>query len=474
MSTFGGLNTAYTGLSAANTGLNVTGQNIANVGTDGYTRQRVATSPAGAPGPTGLFTSPPKPGSGVVVDSIARLGDVFAENRVRDTASSAGYTYVRAEAMTDIEVNLGEPGAKGISARLQAFWSSWQDLSNSLDQSAPASVLLAEANSLTTQISLGYAGLESQWAGHRSRLDSMAVDLNAAAAQLGELNGQIRQTLNSGGSANELIDQRNLLAAHIADLAGGTATPGAGGMLDVFIGGNALVQGEQVYTVAAVGARSLEGADADPPRLEWVGRAVTAVNATGGQMAGTVSVLAPADAGGTGGPIAEAAASYNTFALKLGTMVNDLHRAGATPDGRTGLDFFSFAAGIPAAKGIGVIPADASGIAAALPGADGYDGTHAGNISLIGTGNDSPDMFWNDFVTRTGVAARAAVQSGTLAENFHFGAVSELASRTEVSLDEETVNLVQYQQAYQANARVISAIDEMLDTLINRTGIVGR
>lgn len=474
MSTFGGLNTAYTGLSAANTGLNVTGQNLANVGTEGYTRQRIVTSPAGAPGPAGLFSTGAKPGSGVTVDSIARLGDVFAENRVRATASTAGYTFVRAEALTDIELNLGEPGTKGISARLQAFWSSWQDLSNSLDQSAPASVLLSEANSLTTQISQGYAGLETQWSDHRGRLDSMTIDLNAAAAQLGELNGQIRQTLNAGGSANELMDQRALLAAQIADLAGGTAEPGAGGMLNVFVGGNALVQGEQVYQVAAAGARSLEGAATDPPRLEWVGRAVTAVNPTGGQMAGTVSVLAPADAAGTGGPIAEAAASYNAFALKLGTMVNDQHRAGAAPDGRTGLDFFSFAAGTPAAKGIGVLPRDASGIAAGLPGADGYDGTHAGSIALIGTGNDSPDMFWNDFVTRTGVASRAAVQSGTLAENFHFGAVTELASRTEVSLDEETVSLVQYQQAYQANARVISAIDEMLDTLINRTGIVGR
>lgn len=108
MSTFGGLNTAYTGLSAANTGLNVTGQNLANVGTEGYTRQRVVTSPAGAPGPAGLFTTPPKPGGGVAVDSIARLGDVFAENRVRSTASTAGYTFIRAEALTDIELNLGE------------------------------------------------------------------------------------------------------------------------------------------------------------------------------------------------------------------------------------------------------------------------------------------------------------------------------------------------------------------------------
>lgn len=474
MSTFGGLNTAFSGLSAANQGLNVTGQNIANVGTDGYTRQRIETSSVAAPNRTGLFTTPPTPGNGVSVNTIARLGDVFAENRVLSTAADAGYTYVRADAMTDLELSLNEPGPNGVSKALQAFWSSWQDLSNSMEQSAPASVLLAEANTLTKLVNLGYTALEDQWADHRGRLDSMATDLNAAASQLGELNAQIRKTLNSGGTANELLDQRNLLATEIADLAGGTVSTRPDGMVDVYIGGNAIVQGDQVYKVNAAGARSLEGAATDPARLEWDDRAITAISLTGGQMAGTVSILAAADTSGTGGAIAEAAASYNAFATKLGNDVNTLHRQGATGGGTTGLDFFSFTAGLPAAKAISVLPTDVSGIAAANPGAGDYDGSHARKISLIGTGNGSPDMMWNDFVTSIGVASRAATQSGTLAENSHHGAVSQLSSRSEVSLDEETVNLVQYQQAYQANARVMSAIDEMLDTLINRTGIVGR
>lgn len=399
---------------------------------------------------------------------------MFAENRVLSTAADAGYTYVRADALTDIELSLNEPGTNGISSALQSFWSAWQDLSNSMEQSAPSSVLLAEANSLTKLVNLGYTAVEGQWADHRGRLDSMATDLNSAAAQLGELNAQIRKTLNSGGTANELLDQRNLLAAEIADLAGGTVSARADGMVDVFIGGNAIVQGDQVYKVNAVGARTLDGAAGDPARLEWADRAISAISLTGGQMAGTVSILAAADATGTGGAIAEAAASYNAFATKLGNDVNTVHRQGATADGTTGVDFFTFTAGQPAAKAIGVLPTDASGIAAANPGAGDYDGSHARKISLIGTGNGSPDMMWNDFVTSIGVAARAATQSGALAEKSHHGAVSQLSSRSQVSLDEESVNLVQYQQAYQANARVVSAIDEMLDTLINRTGIVGR
>lgn len=474
MSTFGGLNTAYSGLSAANQALNITGQNIANVGTEGYTRQRIETSSVGAPGRVGLFTTPPVPGSGVSVSTIARLGDVFAENRVRDTASQSGYTFVQADALTDIELNLNEPGPNGISKRLQAFWSSWQDVSNSMEQSAPSSVLLSEANSLTGAINLGYTNLENQWADHRGRLDTMVTDLNAAAKQLGELNTQIRSTLNSGGTANELIDQRNLMAAEIADLAGGTVSARPDGMMDVYIGGNAIVQGDKVHTVKAAGSRTLEGAADDPARLEWTDRSVSAVHPTGGQMAATVSILSASDGKGTGGAIAEAAQSYNDFASKLGEAVNSVHRAGSTRSGESGLDFFSFGAGQPTAKSIGILPTSAAGIAAGVPGAGDYDGSHAGKISLIGTGNGSPDMLWNDFVTSVGVASRSATQSETLAENAHHGATSQLASRTEVSLDEETVNLVQYQQAYQANARVMTAIDEMLDTLINRTGTVGR
>ncbi len=116
MSTFSGLNTAYTGLVAARQGLNVVGQNIANANTEGYTRQRVSTSSIGALERTGLLTGGVQIGQGVSVDAIARLGDMHLDTRVRFSAGVAGYSAVRAGAMSELETSLREPGKNGISS----------------------------------------------------------------------------------------------------------------------------------------------------------------------------------------------------------------------------------------------------------------------------------------------------------------------------------------------------------------------
>ena len=96
-STFGALNTAFSGLTAARQGLNVVGQNIANVNSAGYTRQRVTTSAINAS--VGLFSGIARPGQGVSIDGVARLGDAFLDARVRSTTADAGYASVRASAL---------------------------------------------------------------------------------------------------------------------------------------------------------------------------------------------------------------------------------------------------------------------------------------------------------------------------------------------------------------------------------------
>jgi flagellar hook-associated protein 1 FlgK len=90
-STFGSLNTALSGLNAARQGSAVTGQNIANSATEGYTRQRVSTSALGPVARVGLFSSGVTPGQGVGVDGIRRLGDIFLDARVRSTSAEAGF-----------------------------------------------------------------------------------------------------------------------------------------------------------------------------------------------------------------------------------------------------------------------------------------------------------------------------------------------------------------------------------------------
>lgn len=466
-STFGGLNTAYRGLSAATQGLNVTGQNVANAGTTGYTRQRLDVSAAQAPAKVGLGAlTAPAAGQGVNTDAVSRSSSDLLDTRVRNTSANAGYTAVRAEALLHVEEIMAEPGEKGLSARIDAFHSAWHDLANNPSEAAPAGVLLQESAALTSQLSEGYAALEDDYSEGRDRLGAMADVLNSAAARIAELNGAVRTTLASGGSANELIDRRSQLTAEVAALAGGSVRSTGGGMVEVLVGGNALVSGEKAFTVAAAGSRSLEGAAGDPPRLEWVGRSIKTVALSSGEAAGTISVLAPANASGTGGVIAEAAASYNAFADKLATTVNTVHRTGETADGRTGVDFFTFAPGVSPARGL-VVAAGPSDLASRIPGAGGHNGGVADKIAQLRVGPGTAEESWRSFVTRVGADSSAALSSGMQAESLAASAASLQLSGASVNLDEESMNLISYQHAYQANARVMSAIDEMLETLIN-------
>ncbi|MCU1564259.1 MAG: hypothetical protein JWN05_2638 [Arthrobacter sp.] len=474
MSTFGALNTAFTGLSAARAAMNTAGQNIANANTEGYTRQRVTTSAAGAPANVGLAASNrPAAGQGVNVDAIARLGNAFADFRVRTAAAQAGYSSARAEALSAIETNLHEPGADGISSQLHTFWANWGAVANQPDSEAVASVLLENASVLTGKIAAGYAALETQWATTRGTVDTMAAELNSSASQVAALNGQIRSTQAAGGSANELIDQRAKLVTSIASLAGGTVRDNSDGTLDVVVGGNAIVSGTTHRPVKVTGASRLDDPAGSPVRLEWANRPGQAVAMDSGRLAGTLSVLAPAG-GATGGAIAEAAKAYDEFATTLATTVNTAHQNGSTRSGATGTDFFIVLPGTHPALGLTVKPTNASELASGRPGAGAYDGSNADLISQVGTAEGSPDEAWSTFVTSTGVAVKSELLHSSFDEAASAAAAQAQVSGAGVDFDEENVNILAAQRAYQAAARVMSAIDEALDVLINRTGLVGR
>jgi flagellar hook-associated protein 1 FlgK len=474
MSTFSGLNTAYTGLVAAKAGLDVVGQNIANAGTAGYTRQRVATSGVPALNSAGLFTGGVRPGQGVSVDGIQRLDSAALDARVRSTTALSGYSGARADALSTLEGSLNEPGTNGLSTQLQRFWSAWADVSNQAGEPAPVGVLLGQSSTLVTQVGAGYRAVDAQWSALRTDVDGMVNDLNGAATEVADLNGRIRSTLAAGGSANELMDRRDLLTTKIANLSGGIVRPAEDGTVDVLIGGNAIVSGTTFNAVQAVGARRMSDATGDPVRLEWAHRPGAAIAMEGGAIAGAISTLAPADASGTGGVLAEAAASYNAFAVSLAQRVNDVHRTGATPSGTTGLDFFAIDPALPAALGLSVIPTGVGQVATGAPGAGGSEGSIADAISQLGTGPNAVDKQWADFVVRIGVASKTEQQQSALADLASTGAVGAQLSNSSVDLDEENMSLLAFQHAYQGAARVMTAVDEALDVLINHTGLVGR
>ncbi|MDJ0338905.1 flagellar hook-associated protein FlgK [Cryobacterium sp. PH31-O1] len=479
MSTFGGLNTAYTGLVAARQGLNVVGQNIANANTDGYTRQRITTSALGATAPTGIFTQGARVGEGVAMDGIARLASAQLDARVRATASTAGYTAVRANALASVEDSFNEPGENGISAKLDKFWAGWQAVANGTDTAAPAALLLGTAGELLTQISEGYQAVSDEWSSVRSDLNNMVSELNGAATQVAALNVQIRQSLATGGTANELLDQRSTLTTTIAALTGATVTEQADGTVNVLVGGNPLVSGGTSHQVSVEGSRVMQ--DNQPVTLVWADTGRTPVTMDSGEMGGALSLLAPAN-GGSGGALAEVAASYNSFASDLATKVNAIYATGATESSGGANVFFTISDLAPAAQGLSIVPQTSAEVIVRAQDAGAYDGSIADAIAQLGAGFAvdangaivSPSTVWSDLVTKTGVLTQTELQSAALASSTASGAANQQLANSSVDLDEENVNLLMFQHAYQGAARMMTAVDEMLDTLINRTGLVGR
>ncbi|MDY7543548.1 MULTISPECIES: flagellar hook-associated protein FlgK [unclassified Cryobacterium] len=491
MSTFGGLNTAYTGLVAARQGLDVVGQNIANAGTEGYTRQRVTTSSVDAVTRVGLFSSGVGAGQGVSVTGIARLGSASLDAQVRASAAAAGFSAVRANSFSAIEAATNEPGTSGLSATLSKFWAGWQDVSNAVGDAAPAGVVLSQAKAVAGQIASNYQAVATEWTSQRSSVDSMVSEVNSAATQVAGLNSQIRLTVAAGGSANELLDKRSALTTTIAALTGGVVSEQADGTVSVFVGGNALVSGDQAQSLTAVGPRSMTGTGT--VKVAWtkdLGNASsTAAAIDGGELAGALSLLGPAtlDANGkgTGSTLADVAATYNSFATTLAKNVNAVFNPTSAATG----DFFEVPATGAAALGLTVVPKTATALTAALKAAGtggALDGSIADAVSQLGAGKataldpatglplTSPSADWSNVVTSLAVTTKAELQGASLANTTSTAAVKAQLSNASVDLDEENVSLLMFQHAYQGAARVMTAVDEMLDVLINKTGLVGR
>jgi flagellar hook-associated protein 1 len=472
MSTFAGLSTALSSLIAQRQSLNVTGQNIANANTAGYTRQRADLASVQALTAPSMFSAGLTAGNGVRLSGIARLGDMFLDARVRAETGSASFAQAQAGSLGRLQSTIAEPTGTGLAAGLQGYWAAWQDVSNRPDDAAARKVLLGSAEQVVTQLAAGYRAVEAQWTQQRTEVQTLTTDVNSLAGQVAHLNDQIRAILVSGGSANELMDQRDLHVTTLAGLVGATARHREDGTLDVMVGGNALVRGVHAHEVAAHGSFTMSGGTTggDRVRLVWASTGTDLVP-DGGRLASHLADLAPS------GMLADAAATWNGIATSLADSVNTLHLTGAGLDGATGRAFFSFEAGPPAppaAVGLRVAVTDPAHVAAAVPGQGTFDGSLADAISQRSTAADGPDVRWKSFVVDLGVRTRAAEQRAAITENARATAANLQLAQTSVDLDEETVTMLATQRAYEGAARVLTAIDEMLDVLINRTGVVGR
>ncbi len=468
MSTFGSLNVAYTGLVAARRGMDVTGANIVNAGSETYTRQRVSASAIDAIARTGLLSGGANPVQGVSAETISRLADAVRDARVADANATLGAATFRARALSALDTLVAEPSDRGLAAALDAFFTGWQDVANQPGEAAPVAVLLSRAQGVVDRLGTMRLDAEREWAEQRAALTSVIEAANADAASLADLNARIRSETAAGSNVGTLLDERDRLAAQLAGLVGGVVRQRPDGMIDVTVDGDALVSGTTARTMTVSGPLAMDPA-AGPVVVEWAHRPGSPLSfGRGGEASGILTMVAPTS------PIADFAARLDALALSLADSVNTVHAGGVSATGASGLAFFAVTAGVPASRGLVIVPSDVSGVATGSPGAGGGDGSVADQISQLGSASDGVTRAWSTLVADVGATARAALDALDRASVSAVIAQDAQRSRAGVSLDEENIALLTYQQSYQAAARVLTAIDEMLDVLINRTGVVGR
>lgn len=464
-STFSGISTALNALMAQRQAVNVTGQNIANANTVGYTRQRAELTAIERVGQPGEFGSRDQVGWGVQVTSVERLNDAFVDARQRDARSSAAYADSQASALGQVESILGEPSDSGLSSQLDAFWTSWQAVSTAPDNVAARQGVLSKATTLATTLQQGRGSVERAFTDERTRLGTLVDQVNTAADGVAALNDRIRTSKVNGNPANELADQRDQLVLRLSELTGAKVFANADGSVNVTIGGSSIVTGISAAHLSVSGGTTVDTLDTEPLRLTWPTGSTATI--PGGSVAGSADALTSVYAGAVKG--------YDTVAASLIESVNALHSTAQDLDGLAGGAFFT----VPSspgqeAKGISVAISDPRRVAAAVStGTATLDGSVADDIAQLRT-TGTADAAWGRLVADTGVRSRQAQDRSTVQTAIATQADSARDSASGVSIDEEMTNMLMYQRAYEGAARVMTAVDEMLDTLVNRVGTVGR
>jgi len=452
---FGSLSMAARALDAQRYGLDVAGQNIANVNTPGYSRRQVTLSAL----PPDEFLSP---GNGVEITGLRATRDMRLERRLQQERPAEQRELAISQSLAIVETIVGKPG-ESIDAALSTFFDS-------------AGRLAADPTSATVrqEVATQGAGLASEFHDMASRLAQARRDtdasvrdgvtqVNALAQRIAKLNASFGAASGVEGATETLKDEIGVALKSLSSLVNISTITRADGGVDVTFGsGHPLVLDDNVYSLDLTSG---------PPngfaRLQSAGTDVTS-EVTGGSIGGflqTRDVLMPGYAD-----------KLDTLAYTVVTQVNAVHQTGYDMHGATGAAFFTplgSAAGAASAISISAgIAADPSTIAAgttATPGDNGvarqFANLRDARVMTGGTATFSDS--WGTFVYQVGADSRAASDEHSSRAEI----VSQMELMREqvsgVSLDEEAANMMKFQRAYEANARFFQAIDSTLEALMS-------
>lgn len=529
-STFHGLETSKRALFTQRVALHTLGHNIANAATEGYTRQRVnmtATRPMEAPG-FARSNTPGQIGTGVEYDSIVRLRDNYLDTQFRRENQSLGEWSVRDATMRSLEKIVNEPSESGLRAVMDKFWNSWEVLNRDPQLlSARVDVVGTAVNFVDTLKHID-TSLNTLAADLDRNIERKVTEANNIIENISILNGLIRKTEGLGNNANDYRDKRDLLIDKLSTLVDVEVTETPDGILSITSAGVQVVNHEAITPLAvgnAAGATAgeLAGYEASKVEVETLRQQLNAMVST--LMTGKVEVqvqngyvtskdmVALVDvtlddgtvipAGDTipqGSRIEAADPSESFISLEVDGF-NGLHELGyglgnppsgnrpfftttdgsanftianirVNPDVESNTDLIAASGKYETVGTVSQVIRGNSDIAHAIAGLRDKIFTFPQNATSLsqGTTDDYFRALTGDLGTRASNTTRNYGNQQDL--------VDAITMRREevsgVSLDEEMANMIKFQHAYNAAARNMTAVDEMLDRIINGMGIVGR
>lgn len=442
--------------------LQTIGHNIANVNTPGYTRQRVsiqATYPESSP--VGQI------GTGVTADRIIQLRDLFLGDQYRDASKSKGEWAYKQKSLTQIESMFNEPQDGSINELLNKFWDSWSSLATNSDSSNNRKLIVAQAEELVNGIRQLATKLNSLQGSINADMVTMTKEVNRYTTQIASLNQQIKTAEIGGEKANDLRDARDLLTDELSDLIDVRTVEKDNGATIVYMGSMILVDGSDSF---AIGTKTQNKNGVPISTLIWEDSEYVLKNQHG-QLAGLMQsrdVLIP-----------DYIDQLNELSRTLVEQVNSLHSTGYAADGSTGINFFdpNYTDAINISINSAVVENVNLIAAASTPDGDNQLAlalSDLRNQAVLDNGSLTINDYYASLVGRLGIETNEAT---SFTSNYEL-LVQQIDNSRQavqgVSLDEEMTNLIKFQQAYDAAARVITQMDQALDTVISGMGIVGR
>ncbi|QGN58029.1 flagellar hook-associated protein FlgK [Nostocoides sp. HKS02] len=454
MSDFASLGLAARALQAAQRGLDLTGQNISNVNTPGYSRQRLDQVAQGSSVVPSMWSAGPITGDGVLVRGTQRVRDEFLESHAQQVHGSQALAATTQSTLGSIEGALGEPGSTGLQSQLSSFWNAWHDVANDPTSTAPRAALLANATQLAGAFGRVAGDLDQQWTDSREQLTATVAEVNQSAADVARLNDAIRSATASGVPAHELSDQRDQLVLRLGETAGAVGRLADDGTVTVTIGGTALVSGSHASALAVTGqATRAAGGGAG---VAWAASG-TPASLGGGTAQGLLTALTET--------IPSYTDALDAVAASVASTTNTQQAAGYDRAGALGSPLFSGTT----AGSLRVAVTDPAGIAASSAPPPAYDGGNASAMAAHLGDATGPDASYRSLVVQLGVQSQSASRQADVQGVVLRQVDTARQGVSSVSLDEEMTNLMSYQHAYAAAARFVTAVDDALSTLMTMT-----